>query len=346
MAASKKSSFIYSAVRTPVGAFQGTLSPLSAPELGAAAVREALRRSRVRDDQIEEVILGNVISAGIGQAPARQAALKSGLPESIGATTVNKVCGSGLKAVILADQMIRLQEADFVVAGGMESMSQAPYLLPQMRGGKKLGNAQIVDSLIHDGLWDPHEDRHMGQLCERIARDRCYSREHQDAYALRSYTRALTAHETGAFDQEIVEVPVNHRGKTGVVRVDEQPFAEDLDQIPFMNPVFEKNSGTITKGNGAKINDGAAALVIGKESRNLTPLARIIGYAGHAQAPGEFGLAPAQAVEKALERCRLTVKDIDLFELNEAFAVVSLTLNDLLDLDPEKVNVNGGSIAL
>ncbi|MFQ5451173.1 MAG: thiolase family protein [Nitrospinaceae bacterium] len=340
-------SFIYSAVRTPIGKFNGTLSHLSAPELGACAIQGAVERSRVPAEQIDEVILGNVVSAGTGQAPARQAALRAGLPESAGATQVNKVCGSGIKAVILAGQAIALGEARFIVAGGMESMSRGPFMIPQLRRGRKLGNLEIIDSLLHDGLWDPHENGHMGELCERLAGKFCFTRESQDAYAITSYTRARQAWEKGIFAREIVGVagPTRDGGRE-MIEKDEQPFADDLDRMPFLPPVFKREGGTITKGNGAKINDGAAALVIGKEIPGLVPIARIVGSVTHSQPPATFGLAPVEAVKKVLAKCGLGMDEIDLFEINEAFAVISLAVNDLLALDPRKVNVHGGSIAL
>jgi len=340
-------SYIYSAVRTPIGKFNGAFSSISAPELGAIAIRAAMQHSGIPMNRIDEVIMGNVVSAGLGQAPARQAAIKSGLPDSIGATTVNKVCGSGLKSVILADQAIRLGQAEFVIAGGMENMSRAPFLIPQLRQGHKLGNTEMIDSIIHDGLWDSYENSHMGELCETLAKQFCHKRESQDAYAHSSYIRAREAQEKGIFLNETVEISVPQRdGENKIISQDEQPFAEDLDQLPFMRPVFDKSGGTITKGNGAKINDGAAALVIGRESPDSTPLARIIGYAAHAQSPATFALAPVEAIKKVLTQCNLSIGDIELFEINEAFAIVSLAINDLLELNPEKVNVHGGSIAL
>lgn len=346
MSSNEEHGYIYGAVRTPIGAFNGCFASVPAPELAAAAIREVFRKSKIPVELIHEVILGNAISAGIGQAPARQAAIQSGLPESIGATTVNKVCGSGLKAVIMADQAVRLREAEFVLAGGMENMTLAPFLLPQFRKGHKLGNAQLVDSMIHDGLWDPHEQSHMGELCERLAKRKCFSRESQDAYAVTSYTRARKAQDEGIFAKEIAAVSVTRYGKTEWVDRDEQPGAENLEQIPFMRPVFDKEGGSITKGNGAKINDGAAALIIGGKSSQFQPLVRIIGYAAHAQSPATFGLAPVEAIRKALRQCGLKIEDIDLFEINEAFAIVSLAINEALGLNPENVNVHGGAIAL
>ncbi|MGP0565935.1 MULTISPECIES: thiolase family protein [unclassified Nitrospina] len=338
--------YIYSAVRTPIGRFNGALAPVPAPELVAFAIREALKRGGFEGEDIDEVILGNVLTAGVGQAPARQAALHSGIPDSVGATTVNKVCGSGMKAVMMADQSIRLNQSDFVVAGGMENMSRAPFLVPHMRRGHKLGNAHMVDGMIHDGLWDPHENRHMGELSQILAHRLGYTREAQDAYAKESYTRARKAMDKGIVAKELVTVPVWHRTYTQTVDHDEQPHLDNLDQFDSMPPVFEKPGGTITKANGAKLSDGAAALIVGKPSANHKPLARILGYATHAQSPDTFALAPVEAIRKVLAAARLEIRDIDLFEINEAFAPMSLAVHDQLGLDPEKVNVHGGSIAL
>ncbi len=341
----ERHSYIYGAARTPIGKFNGAFAEVPAPDLGSIAIREALRRSRIPADNISHVYMGNVLSAGIGQAPARQAALKSGLPETIPATTVNKVCGSGLQAVIHADQAVRLGDGEFVIAGGMENMSMAPFLLPKYRRGHKMGHTQIIDSMIHDGLWDPYADSHMGELSEKIAREHLIGRDAQDYYAITSYTRARNAQRTGAFDDEIVPVPLPPKGKTAVAR-DEQPDSEHIENFPGLPPIFDKEGGSITKGNSAKINDGAAALAIGGESREYSPLARILGYAVHSQSPATFALAPVGAIQKVLQRCGLNKDDIGLYEINEAFAAVSLAVNDVLNLNPERVNVNGGAIAL
>lgn len=342
----KNGCFIYSAVRTPIGGFNGVLSSIAAPDLASAAIREVLLRAGIDGDQVQEVLLGNVLSAGIGQAPSRQAALKSGLPDNVGATTVNKVCGSGMKAVMMADQSLRLNQAQFIIAGGMESMSRAPFLLPQMRQGRKLGNSTAIDSMIHDGLCDPQENDHMGELSEKISKEHSISRENQDTFAATSYLRARKAQDDGTFAREIVPVAINSKEDTSVVDRDELPYADDPKQLPILPPVFDKAKGTITKGNGAKISDGAAVLVLGKESSEHTPLARIMGYATHAQSPATFALAPIEAIRKVLQSCNLTIKDIDLFEINEAFASMSLIVNKTLGLDPDKVNIHGGSIAL
>ncbi len=342
----KNGSFIYSAVRTPIGQFNGALSSMAAPDLASAAIKEALCRAGINGDQIGEVLLGKVLSAGIGQAPARQAALKSGLPETVAATTINKVCGSGMKAVMMADQSLRLNQAQFIVAGGMESMSRAPFLLPQMRQGRKLGNAPAIDSMIHDGLCDPLENDHMGELSEKISQQHGISRENQDTFAAASYRRARTAQDEGILSREIVSLSMNHKKHSSVVDKDEQPYTDDPDQLPLLPPVFDKQCGTITKGNGAKISDGAAVLVIGMKSSGHTPLARIAGYATHAQSSATFALAPVEAIRKVLQACNLGIDDIDLFEINEAFAAMSLIVNQTLGLDPDKVNIHGGSIAL
>ena len=346
MNSGQKDTYIYSALRTPIGKFNGVLSSLTAPELGAIVISEVLDKAGIDPDQVDEVIFGNVISAGVGQAPARQAALKSGLSDHIGATTINKVCGSGMKAVMMADQEIRLNGAQFIVAGGMESMSQAPFLVPQLRRGRKLGNAQLIDSLIYDGLWDQSENGHMGELSEKISQQYSVSREKQDDYAITSYERVRKAQKDGLLAREIVPIHVNQKGHSLVVDQDEQPACDDLSRFSFLPPVFDKTGGTITKGNGAKISDGAAALVVGRASKDLTPVARIVGYASHAQSPATFALAPIDAVKKVLNQSHFQLDDIDLFEINEAFAAVSVIVHDQLGLDPEKVNVHGGSIAL
>ena len=342
----KNGSFIYSAVRTPIGGFNGALSSMAAPDLASAAIKEALLRAGIDGDEVQEVLLGNVLSAGIGQAPARQAALKSGLPDTVGATTINKVCGSGMKAVMMADQSLHLNQAQFIVAGGMESMSRAPFLLPQMRQGRKLGNAHAIDSLIHDGLCDPLEDDHMGELSEKVSQQHGITRESQDIFAATSYRRARKAQDECAFAREVIPISISSGNQSRVVEKDEQPYADDLDQLSLLPPVFDKEKGTITKGNAAKISDGAAALVIGQESSEHTPLARIVGYATHAQSPATFALAPIEAIRKVLQSCNLTKKDIDLFEINEAFAAMSLIVNQKLGLDAEQVNIHGGAIAL
>ena len=341
---------IVSYARTPIGAFGGSLAGLSAPQLGSVAIRAALDRAAVAPDKVDEVIMGNVLTAGVGQAPARQAALGAGLPDSVETLTVNKVCGSGLKAVMLADQAIRCGDAQIVVAGGMESMSNVPYYLPGARTGLGLGHKEVTDGLILDGLWDVYNQVHMGSCAEICAREGEYSRADQDEYTVSSYRRTLAAQEQGRFDKELVPVEVpQRRGDPQVVIKDEEPGKVNFDKIPTLRPVFEKD-GTITAANASTINDGAAALVVMSAATALelgiTPLARILGQASAAQAPEWFTTAPAKAIRQLLAKTGLTIAEIDLFEINEAFAVVALAALKELDLDPEKVNVNGGAVAL
>ena len=341
---------IVSYARTPIGAFGGSLAALSAPQLGSVAIKAALDRAAVAPDKVDEVIMGNVLTAGVGQAPARQAALGAGLPDSVETFTVNKVCGSGLKAVMLAAQAIRCGDAQIVVAGGMESMSNVPYYLPGARTGLRLGHKEITDGLILDGLWDVYNQVHMGSCAEICAREGEYSRADQDEYTALSYRRTLAAQDEGRFDKELVPVEVpQRRGDPQVVIKDEEPGKVNFDKIPTLRPVFEKD-GTITAANASTINDGAAALVVMSAATALelgiTPLARILGQASAAQAPEWFTTAPAKAVRQLLDKTGLTMAEIDLFEINEAFAVVALAALKELDLDPEKVNVNGGAVAL
>lgn len=341
---------ILSAARTPIGAFMGALSEVPAPRLGGAAIRAALERGHVPGDRVAEVYLGCVLPAGQGQAPARQAAHHAGLPRSVGAVTVNKVCGSGLQAVVFGRNAIQTGEADLVVAGGMESMSQAPYLLPKAREGYRMGNGQVIDSMISDGLWDPYGNVHMGDCGELCARDKQISREEQDAYAAESYRRARRAQTEGKWKSEIVAIEVPQRkGPPRVIAEDESPAKGDPDKLPALRPAFQKD-GTITAGNASSISDGAAALVLaGADTAaglGLRPIARIVGAAGHAQDPQWFTTAPAGAIERLLAKVGWKAGDVDLWELNEAFAVVALVNNRLLGLDPQRVNVWGGAIAL
>ena len=341
-------SYIYSAVRTPIGRFNGVFSDISAPDLAAVAIRESIARAGIPPEKITEVILGNVLSAGLGQAPARQAAIKGGLPFHAGAMTVNKVCGSGLQAVMLAHDAIRLKSAEFVIAGGMESMSQSPLL--QMRERKGLETRGAIDSMVHDGLWDSFLDCHMGEIAERLAKSGNYSRSAQNEYALLSYRRARAAQEAGSFTGEIVAVPVT--GQQIMVEKDEQPYARDLEKLQHLLPVFVKEGGTVTAGNASSLNDGAAALVLGSYDKAGAlrepplPMARVVGHAAHSQLPVEFPLAPAGAINKLLLKWGLGLDDIDLFEINEAFAVTTLAVCDRLKLSLDKVNVNGGAVAL
>ncbi|HEY8427768.1 MAG TPA: thiolase family protein [Sandaracinaceae bacterium] len=345
----KREVFIVGAARTPIGAFQGALAEVPVTELGATAIRAALERSGLSGEDVGETYVGNVLTAGVGQAPARQAAKAAGIPDRVPATTVGKVCGSGLMSVILGTKSILLGDADVVVAGGMESMSNAPYLLPAARGGMRMGHGQVVDSMIHDGLWDPYRNWHMGNAGELCARELGFSREAQDAFARESYRRALAAQERGDFAKEIVPVTVKTRKGEVVVREDEEPKRANLEKMPSLRPAFDKD-GTITAANASKINDGASALVLASgdvvAQRKLTPLARIVGYGGHAQAPEWFTTAPIGAIEAALARTGLKKDDIDLYEINEAFAVVAMASMKKLDLPHEKVNVRGGAVAL
>ncbi|MDQ3037888.1 MAG: acetyl-CoA C-acetyltransferase [Myxococcota bacterium] len=347
---SKREVFIVAAARTPVGSFQGALSEVPAVRLGATAIGAALARSGLSADDVDETFMGNVLTAGEGQAPARQAARLAGIPDRVPATTIGKVCGSGLQAVIFGTKSILLGDAEVVLAGGMESMSQAPYLLPQARGGYRMGNGQIVDSMVHDGLWDPYKNWHMGNAGELCVKEHGFTREAQDAFATRSYQRALAAMEKGEFQNEIAEVRIEGRkGEATIVRDDEEPRRAKLDKMAGLRPAFDKD-GTITAANASKINDGAAALMLASgetvKKKGLTPLARVVGYGGHAQAPEWFTTAPVGAITNALSRTGLAIGDIDLFEINEAFAVVAMVTAKNAGIDLEKVNVRGGAVAL
>ncbi len=341
---------IVGSARTPIGSFQGSLASLSAPKLGAIAIRAALTRAGVPGESVGEVYMGCVLPAGQGQAPARQASIGAGVPAAVGAVTVNKVCGSGLKAVVFGNNAIATGEHDVVVTGGMESMTNAPYLLPKAREGLRLGHAQVIDSLIQDGLWDAYKDVHMGNCGELCAKEKGITRQDQDAFAAESYRRALTAQKAGKFKGEIVPVEVAQRkGPPIVIDTDEEPGRGDIEKLPGLRPAFEKD-GTITAGNASSINDGAAALVLAgadvAEKRGWKPLARIVASAGHAQAPEWFTTAPAGAIEKLLARAGWKKDDVDLWEINEAFAVVSIVNNRMLGLDPARVNPWGGAVAL
>ncbi len=341
---------IVSAARTPIGAFQGVLSPLTAPQLGSLAIKAALERAGVDGKDLHEVFMGCVLPAGQGQAPARQASRGAGVPDHVGCVTVNKVCGSGLKAVMLAAQAIRAGDAEIVLAGGMESMSNVPYLLPQARGGYRLGNGTLIDGLVHDGLWDPYKNFHMGNAGELCARECQIPRERQDEYAADSYRRAQAAVKEGKFRDEIVPVEVpSRKGPATVVADDEQPFKGDPDKLASLRPAFDK-AGTITAGNASTLNDGAAALVVMSreeaDRRGLTPLATIRGQAGHAQAPEWFTTAPTGAITSLLQKTGKTAADIDLWEINEAFAVVALVNGDRVGIPHDRLNVRGGAIAL
>jgi acetyl-CoA C-acetyltransferase len=341
---------IVSARRTPIGSFRGALSSLSATKLGSLAVAAAVDSAGVPRPEIDELIMGNVLTAGVGQAPARQAAIFAGLPASVPCTTVNKVCGSGLKAVMLGAQAIALGDARTVVAGGMESMSNAPYLLEKARGGYRMGNAEIVDSMIKDGLLDVYNNYLMGNAGEVCARECQVPREAQDAFSIRSYQRARAAQQEGRFSEEIVPVEVPQgKGAPVMVSQDEEPSNADFEKIPKLRPAFTKD-GTITAANASKISDGAAALVLMSagqaKEQGLRPLARIVAYGSFAKDPVWFTTAPADVIPLVLKKAGLQQKDIDLYEINEAFALVTLAVSTILNLDPEKVNVNGGAVAL
>lgn len=340
---------ITAAVRTPIGAYGGALSTLQATTLGSLVIAEVLKRSGVNPEQVDEVIMGNVLTAGEGQAPARQAAIYAGLPTSVACMTVNKVCGSGLKAVMLAAQSIALGDANIVIAGGMESMSNVPYYVPNARFGFRMGHGEIIDGMIHDGLWDVYNKYHMGNAAELCARECHIPREAQDEFAVLSYKRALKAQKEGWFKEEIVPVTVKSRKQEILVDTDEEPQKVKFDKIEGLRPVFEKE-GTVTAANASKLNDGASAVLVmdNETARNLklNPLARIVSYATASKDPEWFTTAPADAISILLEKNSLTRDDIDLFEINEAFSVVSLAVNQLLGLDVDRVNIAGGAVAL
>ncbi len=341
---------IVSAVRTPIGSLRGALSVLPATKLGSIVIAEALARVHLVANEVDEVIMGNVLSAGLGQAPARQASVGAGLPPAVGCTTVNKVCGSGLKAVMLAAQAIRLGEADVVVAGGMESMSNAPYLLEKARGGYRLGHGTLVDSLLKDGLWDVYNDFHMGAAAELCAEKFQISRADQDAFARTSYERALAAQQRGDFRREIVPVDIS-RSAGGSLYCDEDEECKKFDgkKLVIIPPAF-RPGGTVTAGNASSISDGAAAVVVmaaeKARERGIAAAVRIVGSASSAREPEWFTLAPADAIARLLRASGYALADVDLFEINEAFAASSLAVNRELGLDPEKVNVRGGAVAL
>jgi acetyl-CoA C-acetyltransferase len=342
---------ILSAVRTPVGKFQGSLTPLSATDLGAVVVREAVKRAGIEPSAVDEIIMGNVISAGLGQNPARQAGLKGGLDNRVAAMTINKVCGSGLKAVALAAQGIETGDVDVVVAGGMESMTNAPYLLPQLRQGYRLGHAKVIDAIIQDGLWDAFNDFHMGMTAELVADKYKISRPRQDAYAVESHRRALDAIKSCRFSQEIVPVPIpQKKGEPVMFAIDESPRADTtLEALARLKPAF-KPDGTVTAGNAPGTNDGAAALVVTSAERarefGRQPMARIVGRSVSGVEPKWVMMAPVEAVRKLVAKLNWKLDEVDLFELNEAFSVQALAVIQELGLDPEKTNVNGGAVAL
>jgi len=340
---------IVAATRTPIGSFGGSLASLGAAQLGSIVIRSAVEQSGLTPENIQEVFMGNVMSANVGQAPATQAAIFAGLPY-LPATTVNKVCASGMKAIMLGAQSIALGQNDIVVAGGMESMSNVPYYLDKARNGYRLGNGQIIDGLVKDGLWDVYKDYHMGSAAELCAAECNISREDQDTYAIASYNRSQKAQSEGKFKNEIT--PVELKDKKGDVTLfadDEEPKTVKFDKIPTLKPVFQKD-GTVTAANASTLNDGAAAVVLMSRERaeamGIKPLARIIAYADAQQAPEWFTTAPSKAIPLALQRAGLSAEDMDYFEINEAFSVVAIANNQALKLDPAKVNVNGGAVSL
>jgi len=341
---------IVSAARTPIGSFGGALSSIPSPKLGAVAIKGALERARVDGADVDEVLMGCVLPAGVGQAPARQALIAAGIPNTVGAVTINKVCGSGLKAVMMAAQAIKAGDANIVVAGGMENMSLAPYYLPKARTGYRMGNGELVDGMVHDGLWDPYNDFHMGKAGEICASDKKIDRARQDAYAKLSYERAQAAVSSGLFKEEIVGVEVPQRkGDPVTVWDDEEPNRGNVGKLPSLRTAFKKD-GTITAGNASSINDGAAALVVMSaeeaKKRDLTPLATIKGYAGAAHAPEWFTTAPAKSIQNLLTKLDMKADDVDLWEVNEAFAVVSLVNQDEIGIPDDRINVRGGAVAL
>ncbi len=341
---------ILGGARTPIGSFQGTLSSLPAPRLGAIAIKCALENSGVSAEQVQQVIMGNVLQAGVGQAPARQAGIYAGIPVTAGAVTVNKVCGSGMKAVMYAANDIRCGEYDLAVAGGMESMSNAPYALPQARGGYRMGNGKMIDLMIHDGLWDPYGDKHMGTCAESCVTKYGFTREQQDEFSLESYRRAQDATKNGKFKKEIAIVEMEGKKGTTVVIDDEEPFAAPLDKMAKLKPAFQKDGGTVTAANASKINDGAAALIVTSadyaQQNGLKPIARIIAQSTAAQEPEWFTTAPGKAIDIVLRRANMTVDDIDLFEINEAFAAVALAAMKDANIPHDKLNIHGGAVAL
>jgi acetyl-CoA C-acetyltransferase len=342
---------ILSAVRTPIGKFLGALTPMQATDLGALVVREAVARAGIDPAQVDECIMGNVLSAGLGQNPARQAALRGGLSEKVGALTINKVCGSGLKAASLASQAIQVGDQEMVVAGGMESMSNAPYLLTKMRDGYRLGNGTLIDSVVHDGLWDVYEDYHMGCTGEVVAEKFHVTREQQDEYALNSHRKAVAAMNACRFESQIVAVPIPQRkGEPVMIRKDEAPRPDaSIEALRQLKPAF-KPDGTVTAGNAPGMNDGAAALVVTSQAMasklGKKPVARIVAQATSGIAPALIMMAPKEAIEKVVRKAGWKLSDVDLFEINEAFAVQLVALIRELQLDVARVNVNGGAVAL
>jgi acetyl-CoA C-acetyltransferase len=341
---------VLSGVRTPIGSFQGALSTLTAPQLGAHAIKAALGRAGVSPEKVDEVYMGNVLGAGLGQAPARQASKGAGIPDSVPCTTVNKVCGSGMKTVMLAAQAIKLGDASVMVAGGMESMTNAPYILDKAREGYRMGNGTLIDSMIHDGLWDPYNNCHMGNCGDKTSAEFKFEREKLDEFAAESYRRAMDAQKACRLKEEIEPVSLPQRkGDPVVVELDEEPGRGRPEKLPELRPAFGKE-GVTTAGNASSINDGGAAMVLSSaeyaQANGHKPIGRVVAYAGHAQEPEWFTTAPAFAIEKLLAKAGLSVADVDLFEVNEAFAVVAMVVAQKVGIPHEKLNVNGGAVAL
>ncbi|MCC6138639.1 MAG: thiolase family protein [Bdellovibrionaceae bacterium] len=341
--------YILSAARTPIGSFQGSLGNIPAPKLGATAIKAALEKAGVSADMVDEVIMGQVLTAGAGQAPARQAAIFAGIPTSAVCMTINKVCGSGLKAVMLASDSIALGNSQIVVAGGQENMTLTPHLLENSRAGYRMGHVQATDSMIKDGLWDPYNNFHMGEAAELCVREYKSSREEQDTFTKESYELALKAQQSGYFKNEIAAVEIKNKDKVDMITVDDEPGKAKFDKIPTLRPAFQKD-GTITAANASKINDGAAALVLAGEdivnAKNLKPIAKIVAHASFAQDPKWFTTAPVSAMKKVCEKAKLKMTDIDLFEINEAFSIVTMAAMKELSIPRSKVNVHGGAVAL
>ena len=340
---------IVSAARTPMGGFQGELSSVPAPTLGAEAIKAVISKSGINKEDINEVLMGNVLNAGLGQAPARQAALGAGIPEATPCTTVSKVCGSGMKSIMLAYDQIKAGTIESAIVGGMESMSLAPYFLPKARGGQRLGHGEVLDHMFYDGLQNPYDGQLMGCFAEENAQSDGITREDMDAYAIESLNRAQAAIEAGYFDAEIAPVTISSRRGESVVKIDEQPGKANPDKIPTLRPAFAKD-GTVTAANASSISDGAAALLVmtreKAENLGLKPMAVIKAHSSHAQAPNMFTHAPVGAIEKVLEKSSWSLADIDLFEINEAFAMVTLAAMNALEIPHEKVNIHGGATAL
>jgi acetyl-CoA C-acetyltransferase len=345
-----KEVYIVSAVRTPIGSFGGSLSSMTATQLGAHAIKSALERIKLDPKEVQEVYMGNVLSANLGQAPVTQASIYAGIPNTVPGTTVNKVCASGMKAIMLGAESIMLGINDVVVAGGMENMSSVPYYLDKARNGYRLGNGSITDGLVKDGLWDVYSDFHMGNAAELCATECKISREDQDAYAIDSYKRSADAYSKGLFKDEIVPVSIPQRGKDPIVMSEDEEYKNvKMEKIPTLKPAFQKD-GTVTAANASKLNDGASAVVLMSKEKadalGIKPLAKILSFADAQQAPEWFTTAPSKALPKAVAKAGLKMSDVEYFEINEAFSVVAIANNREMKLDPAKVNVNGGAVAL